>query len=190
MWPWEHLAAGYAAYSVALRAFESRTPTDAEAAMIVLGSQFPDLVDKPLSWTFRILPSGTSLAHSVFFAAPVSLVVHALARRLGRGSAGTAFAVGYLLHLPGDATYGLVYGRRACFGALLWPLIPTRPARPYGFAAHTSRYVSRHAAFLRTPRGVAFSTAELLFLAATAALWAIDGCPGLPVTRLSKGVRG
>lgn len=178
MWPWEHLAAGYLTYSAALHALASRSPTDAEAAMVAFGSQFPDLVDKPLSWTFRVLPSGTSLAHSVFFAVPFSAAVRALARRLGRESAGTAFAIGYLLHLPGDAAYGIIYGRPVRPDALLWPLVPTPPARPFGFAAHLRRYLSRHASFLVTPRGVLFLAAELLFLGVSAVIWARDGRPG------------
>ena len=48
MWPWEHLAIGYLAYSLLGRLAWRRPPTVGTAITVAFGTQFPDLVDKPL----------------------------------------------------------------------------------------------------------------------------------------------
>ena len=48
MWPWEHLTIGYLAYSLLSRLAWRRPPTVGTAITVAFGTQFPDLVDKPL----------------------------------------------------------------------------------------------------------------------------------------------
>lgn len=84
MWPWEHLAFGYVLFSLLVR-IGRRRPDDASVYLLVLFTQFPDLVDKPLAWTFGILLSGLSVGHSVFVALSVSVVALALGHARGRG---------------------------------------------------------------------------------------------------------
>ena len=76
MWPWEHAAVAYLCWA-ALDRRAARSEGAAVVAVLV-GSQFPDLIDKPLSWVFQVLPTGQSLAHSLLFALPLIGLVVAL----------------------------------------------------------------------------------------------------------------
>jgi len=91
---------------------------------VLLGSQVPDLVDKPLAWGVPLLPTGRSLGHSLLVAVPVIVAVLVLARRRNRGLAGVAFAVGYVTGILTDVPSGVFEGdfSRATF--LVWPLLP------------------------------------------------------------------
>ena len=63
MWPWDHLAFGYVWYTLASRGWDGRPPSNAAAIALAVGTQFPDLVDKPLAWWLDVLPAGRSLGH-------------------------------------------------------------------------------------------------------------------------------
>lgn len=127
MWPWGHLAVGYLLYSVWVGR-QDRLPTAIEVALLAFGTLLPDLVDKPLAWTFGLLESGRSLGHSVLVAALVLMAVHALfAPRLGRAPI-AAFAVGYLSHPLADFPFGPVLaGDLTALNYLLWPLVSVPP---------------------------------------------------------------
>lgn len=123
MWPWEHVAIGYVAYSLLCRVRGS-VPTAGSVVALTAGSLVPDLVDKPLAWWLGVLPGGRSLAHSFLFALPICLLVVLIVRQFQRTELGIAFSVGYLIHLPADVlgTY-LVRGELTA-SFLLWPLRP------------------------------------------------------------------
>jgi len=74
MWPWGHAAVGYLAYSLGYRASDRRL-TGAAVIALGVGTQFPDLIDKPLGWTFGVLPGGRTLAHSLLTVAVVAVVL-------------------------------------------------------------------------------------------------------------------
>ncbi len=82
----------------------------------------PDVIDKPLAWTFAILPSGRMLAHSLVVSLPVLTVVVLLAAHRGYGQYGMVFSAGYLSHIAGDfypiARLGMEY---YFFPNLFWP---------------------------------------------------------------------
>ena len=181
MWPWEHLAVGYLVVALALRLGWHRSPDALTAVAIAVGTQFPDLVDKPLAWQFDVLQSGTSVAHSVFVAVPFALLAVAVAWRFGRPAVGAAFAVGYLLHLPADAMYGaLVYGNGFSFETLLWPVV-TGPSADYGsFVENFRFYLSRFGGVLDSPRGLAIVAFEVTLLGGAFLVWVADGLPGVP----------
>lgn len=126
MFPWTHAAFGYLSLlsvAVLLRRRLSR----AELIAVIVGTQLPDLVDKPLAWWFNVLPSGRSLAHSLLVAVPLSLLVLAVAWYLTHPEVGFAFAVGYASHLIGDSYVALYYWRPEELTYLLWPLLPPYP---------------------------------------------------------------
>ena len=110
MWPWGHLAFGYLLYSVLVRLRSWDSPDGQTVLLVLLGTQFPDIVDKPLAWTFHLFPSGRSLAHSLFAVAAVSALVGVYYQRRGRPQLGIEFAVGYLSHLIGDGIGYLLSG--------------------------------------------------------------------------------
>ena len=71
MWPWEHLAVGYIAFSVMQRVGGRQGVPALAVVALALGTQLPDLIDKLLGWGIGILPGGRSLGHSLLFALPV-----------------------------------------------------------------------------------------------------------------------
>lgn len=121
MWPWGHLAVGYL-LSVGWRQY---TDADPESMLVVLlavaiGTQCPDLIDKPLAWSVSVLPTGRTLAHSMFVAVPVAIGAHRLWHTYG-----DAFAIGYLSHLGADAFWPLLGGQFRYLSFLLWPVLPS-----------------------------------------------------------------
>ncbi|WP_135820846.1 metal-dependent hydrolase [Halostella litorea] len=177
MWPWGHLAAGYLLWTALVRERRFRPPTGAEAVLLAVGTQFPDLVDKPLAWSLGVLPNGRSLAHSMFVAAAVVAVAVALARRRDRPVLGVAFGVGYGVHLATDALPTLAAGRYADLAFLAWPLLPaveydTDPS----FAAH----------FLGIEPTPLFLF-EIGLSAVALAVWVRDGTPGVDALRATLG---
>jgi hypothetical protein len=179
MWPWEHLAFGYLLYSGYAHAVHGDRPVPADAYALAFATQLPDLVDKPLAWTFGVLPSGTSLAHSVFVAVPVAAVAVLVARRFGAASIGRAFGFGYLSHLAGDVLYPLALTGGVYPDYLLWPFVDQAAIEPTGSLATTLRLLSGFGDFLATPRGVVYLALELFLLGVALALWTADGLPGL-----------
>lgn len=137
MWPWAHAAVGYLLYiGYAYRqGFPLRGPA---VVATVAGTQAPDLVDKPLAWTFTVLPAGRSLGHSLLFAALVAgLCWYVVARSFDRQAVALGAAVGYVSHLFADGLGAMLAGRWADLSYLAWPLLPlpeyeTEPS----FAAH------------------------------------------------------
>ncbi len=102
-----------------------------------VGSQLPDLIDKPLAHELGVLPSGRVFMHSLPIALPVSAVALAYAVATGRRRLGGAFVGAYLLHLLGD-TYRTLQ-RGTIPPDLLWPLVAPipRPAVPYWAGPHS-----------------------------------------------------
>lgn len=182
MLPWDHLAIGYIAYSLLLRLLGDR-PTDEGWLAVVIGSQFPDLIDKPLSWTVSALPSGTSLAHSLLVAVPSVTILTVLAARYGRGRTAVGFGVAYLLHLPADLLYGpLIRGNltRLDYGVLLWPLVSQPVGQTSdGLLTTTLYYLSRYYVYLQSPEAIVYVLLEVALIGGALWLWIVDGRPGL-----------
>ncbi len=179
MWPWNHLAVGYLAYSLLRRTAGGERPGTGCVLAVAFGSQFPDLVDKPLGWGTALLPSGTTLAHSLLFAVPLSLVVVAAAAWRGRTALAAAFVVAYLLHLPADALFPVIFGGRPTTAFLLWPAVPVDPAPSTTIPARVGDLWSSFLALLATPGGQRYVLLEASLLAATALAWIADGAPGV-----------
>lgn len=179
MWPWEHLALAYLFGSAFHRVATGRGPTTAAVAAIAIASQLPDLIDKPLAWTFGVLPSGLSLGHSLLFAIPLSALVILLARARGRTPLGIAFALAYGSHLLGDATYSLLTSGELATGFLLWPLIPASPEAGIGLLSQTGVFLDSFVEFLGTPRGRLYLLFEATLLGGATLLWHLDTRPGL-----------
>lgn len=175
MWPWEHLASGYVLYS-ALTHLSGRTPGDYPTLALVLGTQFPDLVDKPLAWSLGLLPAGRSLAHSLITFVLLVGLLHAVCRHWGHDELSIAFGIGYLTHLLGDALAPALAGDYYYLGFLGWPLISAIDYGEESFAAN-----------LPSIDALAFSTVEVALAALIVGLWLIDGSPGLrPIFALPR----
>ncbi|AWB26709.1 metal-dependent hydrolase [Halococcoides cellulosivorans] len=135
MWPWGHLAVAY----LALAGFEwhrDREPTIGVTAVALVGSQLPDLIDKPLAWTLDVLPVGRSLAHSVVVLAPLIAVVAILAGRRHRRVV-VAGTLGIGSHLGADGLGGILAGEFGELSYLGWPLLdPPTYTVDQSFLAH------------------------------------------------------
>lgn len=138
MFPWTHAAFGYGLLLVLGFAL-SRRLSRAELIAVLVGTQFADVVDKPLAWWFGVIPSGRSLAHSLLVAVPLSMLVLAVAWHRSHPEIGTAFGLGYASHLVGDTYVAFYYWRPTEFSFLLWPLLPAYPYDDFaGFADFTA----------------------------------------------------
>jgi hypothetical protein len=175
MWPWEHVAAGYLAYSLFARVAYGRAPLGDATLAVVAAALLPDLIDKPLAWGAHLLPSGRSLAHSLFFAGPAIVATGLL---VGRRVA-IAFALTYLGHLGADAVYPMALGQPPVYHFLLWPLLELPPTETPGLLFRTRHLFGDFLEFLETPRGRLYLLVEGTLLGSAAALWVLDGRPGV-----------
>lgn len=172
MWPWGHLAVGYLALSIFSRYRFDRPPRAAGAIAVAVGTQFPDLIDKPLAWSLGVLPSGRSLAHSVLVTAVVVLAVDALGRRVDRRMAAAAFGLGYGSHLFADALAPLWSGTYADLAFLAWPIVPATASVSHGIIWY----------FL-TMEWTPYAIAQFGLALLAGAVWVLDGAPGLALVR-------
>jgi len=175
MWPWGHAAVGYYCWSLVVRTLWDRPPTTAEVWVLLLATQVPDLVDKTLSWWWQLLPSGRSLAHSLFTTVLVVVIVVYLGRRFDTTCLSLAFALGYGSHIVSDAVLPLVRGETEYLVFLLWPLLPT----PYDDTGKTFLGELRRLEYadIYSPYTI---LAGLIVL-----LWIYDDFPGIGVPDLS-----
>jgi len=164
MWPWGHLAAGYLCYRVANR----EAPAAGPASALAVGTQLPDLIDKPLAWSVQVLPNGRSLGHSLLVAVPVLVALVLLVDERRRRVA-VALATGYLTHLATDALYPFVHGEWYYLGFLGWPVVP-----PVEYETGQS-FLAHLLAFSVTPR----TGFEVLLFVVALAVWYRDGRPGM-----------
>ncbi|OVE85711.1 metal-dependent hydrolase [Natronolimnobius baerhuensis] len=176
MWPLGHAAVGYLLYTLATRARFDRPPTALALCALLVGTQFPDLVDKPLAWYVGVLPTGRTLAHSLLVLIPVSLVVLALARRYDRTELGFAFVLGALSHAVVDVIPAL-WGA-ADPNMLLWPLVPVE-----AYESGPPTVVGLFLASLSDP----YFLLEFVLAALALVAWRRDGYPGLELVRSAVG---
>ena len=173
MLPWGHLAVGYLAYSLAVRARSGGSPAGLAVAALAVGTQFPDLIDKPLVSWVSVLPAGRSLGHSLLFAAVCGVGLWHLGRRVDRPDVAAAFLFGQLAHVVADALPAALDDRWAELGFLFWPVTPV-----FRYPGDDRELVGYLLAELTTP-----PHHELGFFALAVALWVVDGRPGPPEAR-------
>ena len=178
MWPWEHLAFGYVLWSGYVHLRRRRGARPDEALAVAVGTQLPDLIDKPLAWTFDVLPSGISLAHSLTLALPAAAAALVLGRRTDRIGAAAAFVVAYASHLLGDALYPFAWGRSFSLSFLFWPLVPASSPTVDGFLGNFLYYLDSFATSLASPTGLVYLAIEAALLGTALVLWVWDGTPG------------
>ncbi|ELZ44928.1 hypothetical protein C464_12990 [Halorubrum coriense DSM 10284] len=135
MLPLGHLTFAYLWYVLYAASSTHRLPARFALIPLAIGSQFPDLIDKPLAYV-GVLISGRSLAHSLFTFAICSLGVYWVAIRFrGRWTPESfaerlrivtpaAFAAGYVSHLVGDSYRSLLIGDFWSVRFLVFPIYP------------------------------------------------------------------
>jgi hypothetical protein len=181
MLPWGHLAVGYLVYTVLVRVRGRHTPAGVPTLVLALGTQLPDLVDKPLNWWFGIF-DGRGIGHSLLAVTALCLLVAFAAYRYDRLELAGALSVGLYTHLLGDSYQALLSGEFARAAFLLWPLVPAPTYPKDSLFEHLDAWV----AYLQLlPRlspaqilasGFGFQLALLFVLFV---IWVLDGFPGV-----------
>jgi hypothetical protein len=168
MLPWAHAALGYLLYSAYSRRQLRRPPIGWPVFAVGFGTQFPDLVDKPLTWTIPLLPYGRSMSHSIFAFGAVMGGLYLLSRYPDHRTLTTAFGVGFLSHLFGDAAGPAIHGDAGGLGFLLWPVTDV----PEG---DTGSFVEFLLALEPTP----MMLFGFVLTAVGLGVWIRDGMPGV-----------
>lgn len=177
MWPWEHLAFAYVCYSLLANAVRRTGPSTRETVAVVVGSQFADLVDKPLAWTIGFTETGYSVAHSVFVAPVVVVAAYAVAIRRGDRVLADAFAVAYGSHLVADVWYPMVRGLGPWPHAVLWPVSSPPVDDRTGLLEHFFVYVVRYVHELTAGGVTPVLALQFVLAGAVLTLWLFDGAP-------------
>ena len=197
MFPHAHLAVGYAFASGVVRATRHRPIGRREMLLVIVGTQLPDLIDKPLALVVGgTFASGRTVGHSLLFVIPVILVLGAVLRnRHGTALPVALFAIGYVSHPFLDASVFVLQGTLARdlseVGFILWPVgLPAegiirfleRSPAIERLVGAKPRWTARH-----VPIGVRFRwyvrVTELVLASAATILWLADGAPGAEAVR-------
>lgn len=187
MWPWEHAALGYLAYSLSRRARGHPPPAERPTVALLFGTQLPDLIDKPLSWGLGVFETGYALGHSLLLALPLGVLVGVAAMRTDRRAIGAGFVVGYWSHLAGDTVNALRYGDPPTLDPVLWPFVAQEPYdQDLGLGRGVVYVGDLFDSLVATDSVVVLATYLLLPLG-TLALWLLDGRPGLGVFGRLRG---
>ncbi|MEF8808280.1 metal-dependent hydrolase, partial [Natronomonas sp.] len=170
MLPWGHAAIGYLLYAAVVRSRGKGIPPGGPVLALAIGTQFPDIIDKPFGWYFQfgLIPTGRSFFHSLFIATGLVLVGVVLARHYERDELGVAFAVGYLSHLASDGLYSALAGEWSALAYLVWPLIEQSPESGYSI-------LEMLITGAQTPMGLF----EFGLFIVAASVWTYDRMPGL-----------
>jgi membrane-bound metal-dependent hydrolase YbcI (DUF457 family) len=193
MLPHGHLAVGYLVYTACTRG-GAQTSDQTDLLVLLIATQMPDLIDKPLVLAFSsVFPGGRTVGHSMLVAVPVVLVVGRLiTRQTDHRRPALAFAVGYLTHPLGDAAplmlQGSLVGDLREVSFLWWPfnlpvaaIVAALTEVPI-FGTIVGAKAAWTAATL--PRAPVLNTGlrvvEVCLLALAGALWVRAGAPGTP----------
>lgn len=197
MLPHAHLAVGYLLASGVVRATRRQSMTPRGTALVVVGTQLPDLLDKPLALVVGgAFAGGRTVGHSLLFTVPAILVLGAVLRhRHGSAMPVVPFAIGYVSHPFLDASVLLLQGTVARdlveVGFVLWPIglpaegivqfLAQSPALERVIEAKprwTARHVPGGVRLRRYLRGF-----ELVLASAATIRWLADDAPGADAIR-------
>lgn len=183
MWPWDHLAFGYLLYLVLGAWKPSPHVDDLTFIVLAIGTQLPDVVDKPLAWSLGVLPSGLSLGHSFVFLALLTPLAVAVSNRHGRPVLAGALVTGVASHLVGDVLFALLVGSPRPYQFLFWPAIPAVTEPSVGLVPTIGELWFEYLTFLSTPRHATYLVVDLLFNGMAVAVWITNGAPGTNAAR-------
>lgn len=133
MYPLEHFIVALLPVLAYVLLRDKELPSLRLVAVVFVGSQFPDLIDKPLAHQLGIVPSGRVFMHSLPIAVPFLLLVVWYGWKTDRTRLSAVFAFAHLSHLFAD-NYGLLLPPNPQVSPdLLWPFVEPvrRPAVPH-----------------------------------------------------------
>jgi len=132
VFPWGHFLIAFLPVVTYVVVRDRRLPTLRFVGVVFVGSQFPDMVDKPLAHQFGILPSGRVFMHSLPIALPLLLIVGLYGWQTDRTRASSAFIFAHLSHILADNYNAFLGPDPQIPPDLLWPFAPpiARPIVP------------------------------------------------------------
>ena len=100
-------------------------------SVVFVGSQFPDLIDKPLAHELSLIPSGRVFMHSLPFAIPLVILIGVYGWKTDRIRESGVFTFAYFSHLFADNREELLGPESQTPSDLFWPFLPpvSRPAQ-------------------------------------------------------------
>ena len=139
MRPIEHFIVALLPVLVVVIAVKRRLPSLQLIGVVFVGSQFPDLIDKPLALELGLIPTGRVFMHSLPTALPVLLVVAWYGWRTRRSHLSAGFIFAHLSHILADNYRVLTGSEPSIPPDILWPLTQAtpRPALPYWAGANS-----------------------------------------------------
>lgn len=167
MLPWGHAAFGYILYSVYCRWNIDHPPIGLTVLTLGFGTQFPDLVDKPLRWIIPLLSYNRSIAHSLITFVIIIVVLWKQTQYQDQRSLVIAFGIGYLSHLIGDSIELVFTQEYTVLGYLFWPVTDVPESNTQGFIQFL--FVVKPTPMMLAGFGLTISG---IFL------WVYDGLPG------------
>jgi len=192
MYPHAHLALGYLIVSAYTNGVFRRSPGLREVSAILIGSQFSDLIDKPLILLRGPFVSGRTVAHSMLVILPAVLCLLFVSRKDRRvRRAVVAFSLSWVIQPFADASLFVLQGTVTRdlleISLLVWPV--SLPADSIISVVSNIAYVEsiiekKPAWTARTlPKGENLRywirISELLLTAVAGLMWYHDGVPGL-----------
>ncbi|WP_226043124.1 metal-dependent hydrolase [Natrinema sp. DC36] len=168
MWPLGHAAIGYLLYRYSTQARLDDSPAVLPLCFLAVGTQFPDLVDKPLAWVLDIIHSGRGLTHSIVILGLIIIGFFLVARHHRRDEYAIAFGIGALAHALTDATE-VLWDPNASAHSLLWPL----------FSVNFPTVLDH----LFNPISELYFVAEFVLAGLAFVYWQRDGYPALEAIR-------
>lgn len=197
VFPHGHLAVGYLMVSGVIRVTSGKPPDRKMVVLVVLGTQLPDLIDKPLAVLLGgAVATGRTVGHSVLVSVPVLLCLAFIFRDERRRLVHMAvFAIGYLVHPFVDASIFLVQGTVTQdiieISFVVWPVI--LPAD--GIVEFLSQFSTVERLITVKPRWTAkhlpsgghirpyVRASELVLILLATITWLDDNAPGLDAVK-------
>lgn len=186
MYPWGHLAVGYLVYTIWSRLRFRRPPASGPTVALAIGTQLPDLIDKPLHLWFGIF-HGRSIGHSLLTMVPLWMLVLGVASWYGYTQHAGAFGLGVFTHLLADARTALMLGRATDNASyLFWPLLPPTTYPQESIMDHVLNLGQLVAEIDFSSPEAALANRLVLGLVLSfvlLAVWVYDGTPGIDSIR-------
>jgi membrane-bound metal-dependent hydrolase YbcI (DUF457 family) len=160
-----------------------RTPEPVPVVALAVGTQLPDLIDKPAAYWFGLFAEGRAIGHSLLFVVLLCVVVGSLAARYDRTPVAIAFGVGLFSHPFADAIPIVKSGRFDELSYLLWPVLRSPDYSTQSFAPHVTHWTSQATAFSPSVLLIQWWSNFFVFQSwltlFAVGLWIVDGAPGL-----------
>lgn len=133
MFPVQHFLVVFLPVCAYVLVRDRELPSLPLVGVVGFGSQFPDLVDKPLFHESLVLPSGRVGTHSLPIAIPIAIAVMWYAVKTDRPRGGAVFVFAYAAHIFGDVYHVLLLPNRGIPSDLFWPFLRPveRPVVPF-----------------------------------------------------------